>query len=254
MSFHKIPNNATTATSYNHPNTIMLRDLDGASRVSSLIMRGVDFVKECIPSTLLTRGYIYFSTHNKNYALLRNAETDIDKIHLSFVFGQNNKSGGNFSIRTEQQTNLIVKNNMVGINQPDPIASLDISGTVIVNGSITTSSLCQGPIYATSAGQLQTIKPFHIINAFINIPFTSNTIFVLEVVREIILPPQIYNGYSMTIINKCGESVAIVSTDNMFNAFYLPDGGLHFSLEPNRKIETTYYCTATSSSWVFNTF
>ena len=178
MSFHKIPNSATSATSYNHPNTIMLRDLDGASRVSSLIMKGVDFVKECVPSSLLTRGYIYFSTHNKNYALLRNAETDDDEIHLSLDFGQNNNRG-NFSIRTEQLTNFIVKNNKVGINQPNPVATLDVSGTLIVG------SLCHGgQVIATSTGQLQTIKPFHIMDASANIPFTSNTIFVLEVNPE----------------------------------------------------------------------
>ena len=250
MSCHKIPNSATSATSYNHPNTIMLRDLDGASRVSSLIMRGVDFVKECVPSSLLTRGYIYFSTHNKNYALLRNAETDDDEIHLSLDFGQNN-TGGNFSIRTEQLTNFIVKNNRVGINQPNPVATLDVSGTLIV------SSLCQvGPVFASSTGQLQTTNPFHITDASANVPFATNTIFVLEISREINLPQNKYDGYVVSIINKCGESIDIVSSHTMFCAFYLPNGGTRFSLEPNRKIELTY-CRTTlnpSCSWVFHTF
>lgn len=252
MSCHKISNSATTATSYNHPNTIMLRDLDGATRVSSLIMRGVDFVKECVHSSLLTRGYIYFSTsHNKNYALLRNAETDDDEIHLSLDFGQNN-TGGNFSIRTEHQTNFIVKNNRVGINQTNPIATLDVSGTLIVG------SLCQGgQVVASSSGQLQTINPFHITDTSANIPFTSNTMFVLEISREISLPQNMYDGYTVSIINKCGESIDIVSFVNMFSALYLPSyGGTQFSLESNRKIELTY-CRSIlnpSSSWVFNAF
>ena len=248
MSFRKIPNSATSATSYNHPNTIMLRDLDGASRVSSLIMRGVDFVKECVSSSLLTRGYIYFSTLNKNYALLRNAETDDDEIHLSLDFGQNN-TGGNFSIRTEQLTNFIVKNNRVGINQTNPIATLDVSGTLIVG------SLCQGgQIVASSTGQLQTVKPFHIMDVSVNIPFATNTMFVLEISREINLPQNMYDGYTVSIINKCGESVDIVSSHTMFCALYLPIGGSSFSLEPNRKIELTYCYCSSLYSWVFNTF
>jgi hypothetical protein len=271
MSFHKIPNSATTATSSNHPNTIMLRDSDGASRVSSLIMKGVDFLKECVSSSLLTKGYIYFSsnTHNKNYALLRNAEMNNNEIHLSLDFGQNNKCG-NFSIRTEQQTNFIVKNNRVGINQCNPVSTLDVSGTMIVsdtfisngpiiaNSTINISSLSQGgPIYATSTGQLQLIRPFHIVDASANVPFTTNTMFVLEIYLEIILPQNMYDGYTLSIINKCGETTNVASyTDNMFSAFYLPNGGTHFSLEPNRKIELTY-CRTTltlNSSWVFNTF
>lgn len=270
MSFHKVPNSATTATSSNTPNTIMLRDSDGASRVSSLIMRGADFVKECVSSSFLTKGYIYFSSscHNKNYALLRNTEINDSEIHLSLDFGQNNKCG-NFSIRTQQQTNFIVKNNKVGINQPNPIATLDVSGTmivgdtfiangrIIVNSTINISSLSQGPIYVSSTGQLQTIRPFHIIDTSANIPFTTNTVFVLEIPLEIFLPQNMYDGYTMTIINKCGETTVITSyTDNMFSAFYLPNGGTQFSLEPNRKIELTY-CRTTltlNSSWVFNTF
>jgi hypothetical protein len=248
MSFRKIPNSATSATSYNHPNTIMLRDLDGASRVSSLIMRGADFVKETVSSSLLTRGYIYFSTLNKNYSLLRNTEMNDDEIHLSLDFGQNN-TGGNFSIRTEQLTNFIVKNNRVGINQPNPVATLDVSGTLIVG------SLCQGgQVVATSTGQLQTIKPFHITDASANIPFTSNTIFVLEISREINLPQNVYDGYTVSIINKCGESVDIVSSHTMFCALYLPMGGSQFSLEPNRKIELTYCYCSSLYSWVFHTF
>jgi hypothetical protein len=231
-------------------------------------MRGADFVKEC-SSTLLTKGYIYFTNINsKKYALLRNAEMNDDKIHLSLDFGQNNKCGGNFSIRTEQQTNFIIKNNMVGINQPNPVATLDISGTVIAsntfiangpiiaNNTITLSYLNQGgPIYATTNGLLQTNRPFHIIDPSASIPFTINTMFVLEIPREITLPVAMYDGYTMMIINKCGESIDIISTDNMFSAFYLPNGGKQFSLDPNRKIELTYcLTTTTNSSWVFNTF
>ena len=251
MSFCKIPNSSTTATSYSHPNTIMLRDLDGASRVSSLIMRGSDFVKECVSSSLLTKGYIYFSnSRNKKYALLRNDDNgnDDDNIHLSLDFGQNNECG-NFSIRTQQQTNFTVKNNRVGINQANPISTLDVSGTMIV------SSLSQsGPIYATITGQLQTIRPFHIVDASANIPFTTHTMFVLDISREITLPQNMYDGFTVFITNKCGVSVDIVSSHRMFSAFYLPTGGTCFSLEPNRKIELTYTSSSSSSSWGFNTF
>lgn len=267
MSFHKIPNSSTSATTFNHPNTIMLRDSEGASRVSSLIMKGTDFVKDCSTS-LLTKGYIYFSnSHNKNnYALLRNSETNENHMHLSLDFGQNNQCG-NFSIRTEQRTNFIVKNNKVGINQPNPVATLDVSGTslfsgtltangnIIANGSLTINNLSQGPLYASSTGQLQTIRPFHIIDASGTIPFTSNTMFVLEIPLEIQLPPNMYDGYVVSIINKSGECIEIISSsDNMYNVFYLPNGGTHFSLDENRKIELTYCQTAVSSSWIFNTF
>lgn len=267
MSFHKIPNSSTSATSFNHPNTIMLRDSEGASRVSSLIMKGTDFVKEC-STTLLTKGYIYFSNpHNKNvYALLRNSEPNENHIHLSLDFGQNNKCG-NFSIRTEQRTNFIVKNNKVGINQPNPVATLDVSGTAIVsstltangsilaNGGLSITTLSEGPIYASATGQLQTRRPFHIVDASASIPFTSNTMFVLEIPIEIPLPTNMYDGYILSIINKSGECINLVSSsDNMYNVFYLPNGGTHFSLDENRKIELTYCQTAVSSSWIFNLF
>lgn len=270
MSIHKISNSSTSATSFNHPNTIMLRDSEGASRVSSLIMKGTDFVKDCAASSaILTKGYLYFSnaTNNNNYALLRNAETNENHMHLSLDFGQNNKCG-NFSIRTEQRTNFMVRNNRVGINKPNPVATLDISGTVIssgiltsngpliVNNTVQISSLSQGGlVYATSTGQLQTYKPtpYHIVDASAAIPFTTNTIFVLEIPIDIDLPTNMYDGYTVSIINKSGESIVITS-DNMFNVFYLPNGGSQFSLDEHRKIELTYCQTATNSSWVFNTF
>ena len=218
MSAHKIPNSSTTATSFNHPNTIMLRDADGASRVSSLIMKGADFVKECIAggNLILTNGYIYFANNsNSNYALLRNLETNESRMHLSLDFGKNNKCG-NFSIRTEQRTNFIVKNNKIGINQPNPVATLDISGSVIasgiftangpmiVNNTLQITNLNQGgAIYSNSMGQLyvadkrQITTPFHITTDLSGstIPFATHSMFVLETNVDVTLPTtNIYDG------------------------------------------------------------
>lgn len=275
MSSHKIPNSSTSATSFNHPNTIMLRDADGASRVSSLIMKGADFVKDCVSSNTLTKVYLYFSNSStsNNYALLRNSETQ-ENVHLSLDFGQNNKCG-NFSIRTDQRTNFIVRNNRIGINKSNPMATLDVSGSlitsglftangpVIVNNTIQSSSLAPGgPIYANSVGQLyvangpQINTPFHIVDASAAIPFSSRSIFVLEIPVDINLPTNMYDGYTMSIINKSGESVAI-NSDNMSNVFYLPNGGSQFALDEHRRMELTYFQTDTapsSSSWVFNTY
>ena len=280
MSAHKIPNSSTTATSFNYPNTIMLRDADGASRVSSLIMKGADFVKECIAggNIILTNGYIYFANNiNSNYALLRNLETNESRMHLSLDFGKNNKCG-NFSIRTEQRTNFIVKNNKIGINQPNPVATLDISGSVIasgiftangpmiVNNTLQITNLNQGgAIYSNSMGQLYVADkksittPFHITADLSGstIPFTTHSMFVLETNVDVTLPTtNIYDGYTVSIINKSGEEVSILSLDNMFNVFYLPNGGTQFSLEHHRKIDLTY-CQVNAglvSSWIFNTF
>ena len=275
MSLHKIPNSSTSATSFNHPNTIMLRDVDGASRVSSLIMKGADFVKDCISSNAtLTKGYLYFSnnTTSNGYALFRNAEINENHIHLSLDFGQNNKCG-NFSIRTKEQTNFIVRNHKIGINKSNPAATLDISGTVmtsglmtangpvIVNNTFQVSNLSQGgPVYANSTGQLfvaqgqQMPTPFHIVDASAAIPFETRGIFVLEIPIEKTLPTNMYDGYSMTIINKSVESVSMITIDNMFNVFYLPNGGTQFSLDEHRKMELTYCQTATNTSWIFNTY
>jgi hypothetical protein len=272
MSLHKIPNSSTSATSFNYPNTIMLRDINGASRVSSLIMKGSDFVKECISSsTILTKGYLYFSnnTNNNGYALFRNVETNENHIHLSLDFGQNNKCG-NFSIRTHEQTNFIVRNNKIGINKPNPAATLDVSGTVLVsstttingpliaNNSLQITDLSQGgPVYANSTGQLyipemrQINKPFHIVDASAVIPFTAYKIFVIEIPIKIHLPVNVYDGYGMTIINKSGESVLITTSDNMFNVFYLPNGGTQFSLDGHHKMELTYCQTSANNSWIF---
>lgn len=272
MSLHKIPNSSTSATSFNHPNTIMLRDTDGASRVSSLIMKGTDFVKDCISSSAtLTKGYLYFSnsTSSNGYALFRNAEANENHIHLSLDFGQNNKCG-NFSIRTKEQTNFIVRNNKIGINKPNPAATLDVSGTVLVSGLMTANgpvivnntfqitNLNQGgPVYANSTGHLyiaegpQINRPFHIVDASAAIPFTMHKIFVIEIPIEIHLPTNVYDGYGMTIINKSGESVLITTSDNMFNVFYLPYGGAQFSLDEHRKMELTYCQTAANNSWIF---
>ena len=280
MSAHKIPNSSTTATSFNYPNTIMLRDADGASRVSSLIMKGADFVKECIAggNLILTNGYIYFANNsNSNYALLRNLETNESRMHLSLDFGKNNKCG-NFSIRTEQRTNFIVKNNKIGINQPNPVATLDISGSVIasgiftangpmiVNNTLQITNLNQGgAIYSNSMGQLYVADkksittPFHITADLSGstIPFATHSMFVLETNVDVTLPTtNIYDGYTVSIINKSGEEVSILSLDNMFNVFYLPNGGTQFSLEHHRKIDLTY-CQVNAgvvSSWIFNTF
>ena len=275
MSLHKIPNSSTSATSFNHPNTIMLRDTDGASRVSSLIMKGADFVKDCVSSNaIISRGYLYFSNNaNHGYALFRNAETTENHIHLSLEFGQNNKCG-NFSIRTENRTNFIIRNNKIGINKPNPAATLDVSGTVITSGLMTangpvivnntfqvTNLREGGPVYASSNGQLFVSNeprisniPFHIVDASASIPFATRSIFVLEIPIEINLPSDMYDGYSMTIINKSGESVSMTTIDNMFNVFYLPNGGTQFSLDEHRKMELTYCQTATNKSWIFNTY
>jgi len=201
------------------------------------------------------------------------------ELHLSLDFGQNNKCG-NFSIRTEQQTNFIIKNNKIGINQTNPIATLDVSGSIVASGSIiangplilnntlNVSVLSQGgPVYATTTGQLYipsanqqqptNMVPFHIIDSSAAIPFATSSVFIAKVGLDITLPPtnSITDGYSISIVNKANTSVAIISANNMFNEFYLPNGGTEFHLSANRKIELTFWQTVDGvDSWIFNTF
>lgn len=243
---HKIPNSDTTATSNSSPNTIMMRDSDCATRLSSIMLKGADYIKSNIPSEFLTKGFLYFSNHdNHHYSILRNTETDDCLLNLSLEFGQNNEHG-NFSILTEQVSNFTVRNNMVGINNANPQYTLD------VDGSIRSSGLQQaGPVHSDEVGVLHNVSPYHIVDLSSSIPFT-NTVFVFEIVREITLPTNKYDGYVATFINKSGGPIHIRSSEPMFNIFYLPDGGNLFILDNNRRIDAFYTITNVGGgSWSF---
>jgi hypothetical protein len=158
----KVSNCATTATVHSHPNTIVLRDNDGASRLTSVVFTGANYLHKHVNSSLLTNGFIYLTNkHHTNYAMLRNITencikdssnnvndcckdddsvvVDPDVMNLSLDIGQNNLSG-NFNIRTIQNdlitNNFCIKNNNIGINTDNPVYKLDISGNVRVSTNL----------------------------------------------------------------------------------------------------------------------
>jgi len=226
----KIPNSATSATSSSIPNTIVLRDSDSSTRLSSIILKGADFIKSSVAAELLTKGFIYFKNHHANhqYALMRNLEEGECALNLSLDFGQNNLDG-NFNIRTEQVTNLSVRNNKIGINTSDPQSTLD------VNGSVRVRNLTHvGPVYSNEFGELYTSSdpytsstPYHVTDSSQEILF-NNSIIIIEVDVEINLPTNKYDGYSVTFVNKFDGPIYIRSTEKMFHNFYLPMGGVFF--------------------------
>jgi len=245
---HKIPNSATTATSQSLPNTIVMRDSDSGTRVSSLILKGADFIKTNVAPELLTNGFLYFTSQdNHHYAILRNTETNTCELNLSLEFGENNPNG-NFSISTEQQTNFTVHNHRVGINQKVPEYTLDVDGPI--RSTVLSHA---GPVYSTEQGLLKNVPPYHIQDVSLSIPFKNNSIFVLEVSRNLMLPTDMYDGYQAVVINKSGGPVSIHSTELMFSMLYLPppDGGNLFILENHAKINIIYTKTSAGSSWNF---
>jgi len=252
----KIPNSSTSATTNNIPNTIMLRDSDSSTRLSSIILRGADFIKSTVAAELLSKGFIYFASQTNNqYALFRNLDNGPGELNLSLDFGQNN-SDGNFNIRTEGTNNFSVKNNRVGINTDNPQSTLD------VNGSIRIRDLQNaGQIYSNEMGQLyvgttqptgptQSIPPYHITNASADILF-DKPILIIEVEMDIMLPTNKIDGYMVTLVNKSDGPIYIRSTEHMYNDLYLPMGGFLFVLDENRKIDALYTKTSRGSSWAF---
>lgn len=244
---NKIPNSATTATSQSIPNTIVMRDSDSGTRVSSIILKGADFIKSNVAPELLTNGFLYFTSQdNHHYAILRNTETNMCELNLSLEFGENNPNG-NFSILTEQQTNFTVHNNRVGINKKVPEYTLDVDGPIRSTGLSHA-----GPVYSTEQGLLKNVPPYHIQDISLSIPFTNNYIFVFEVSRNLTLPTDLYDGYQAVFINKSGGPVYIHSTELIFSVWYLPpEGGNLFILENHAKINIIYTKTPTGSSWNF---
>lgn len=246
----KIPNSSTSATSNSIPNTIMLRDSDSSTRLSSIILRGADFVKSSVAAELLTKGFIYFaSPTNNQYAIFRNLDNVPGELNLSLDFGQNN-SDGNFNIRTEQTTNFAVKNNRVGINTPNPQSTLD------VNGSIRIRNLqAAGQIYSNELGELyvsptQHTTPYHITDRSANLVF-DHPVIIFEVDIDVMLPTNKSDGYTVTLVNKSDGPIYIRSTEHMYNDLYLPMGGFLFVLDENRKIDAIYTKTFRGSSWAF---
>ena len=250
----KIPNSYTSATSNSVPNTIMLRDSDSSTRLSSIILRGADFVKSSVAAELLTKGFIYFASKtNDQYALLRNLDNGPGELNLSLDFGQNN-SDGNFNIRTQETTNFAVKNNRVGINMANPQSTLD------VNGSIRIRDFQQaGQIYSNELGQLYVAEetppapptfPYHITDSSAEILF-DNPVIIIEVDVEIMLPTNKNDGYMVSFVNRSDGPIYIRSTEHMYNDLYLPTGGFLFVLDENRKIDALYTKTNRGSSWAF---
>ena len=157
----KVSNCATTATVHSHPNTIVLRDNDGASRLTSVVFTGANYLHKHVNSSLLTNGFIYLTNkHHTNYAMFRNinqycikdatagndcckddedAAPEPDVINLSLDIGQNNPNG-NFNIRTIVSdtitNNFCIKNNNIGINTDNPLYTLDVSGGLHVSNGL----------------------------------------------------------------------------------------------------------------------
>jgi hypothetical protein len=160
---HYGKNNPTT---HNRPNTIVLRDNDGASRLSSIILSGADYLNKHVNSSLLTNGFLYL-TNNKycnEYAILRNLEED--HLNVSLDIGQNN-ANGNFSIRTIQPnnitTNVCIKNNKIGINNNNPAETLDVTGNGKFSGTLNVGStiktiISKGVVFSSTIGELYSGK------------------------------------------------------------------------------------------------
>ena len=250
----KIPNSSTSATSNSVPNTIMLRDSDSSTRLSSIILRGADFIKSSVAAELLSKGFIYFASQTNNqYALFRNLDNGPGELNLSLDFGQNN-SDGNFNIRTEGTTNLSVKNNRVGINTPNPQSTLDVNGSIRIRDFQNA-----GQIYSNELGQLYVAEetpptpptlPYHITDASAEILF-DRSIIIIEVDVEIMLPTNKIDGYMVTLVNRSDGPIYIRSTEHMYNDLYLPTGGFLFVLDENKKIDAIYTKTSRGSSWAF---
>lgn len=249
----KIPNSATSATSNSVPNTIMLRDSDSSTRLSSIILRGADFVKSSVAAELLTKGFIYFASHTNNqYALFRNLDNGAGELNLSLDFGQNN-SDGNFNIRTEQTTNFSVKNNRVGINTPNPQSTLDVNGSIRIRdlqdaGQIYSNEL--GQLYVVQPQPIQPTLPYHITDPSANVLF-DRSVIIFEVDIDVMLPTNKSDGYMVSLVNKSNGPIYIRSTEHMYNNLYLPTGGFLFVLDENIKIDALYTKTSRGSSWSF---
>jgi hypothetical protein len=250
----KIPNSSTSATSNSVPNTIMLRDSDSSTRLSSIILRGADFVKSSVAAELLTKGFIYFASKtNDQYAILRNLDNGPGELNLSLDFGQNN-SDGNFNIRTQGTTNLSIKNNRVGINMSNPQSTLDVNGSIRIR-----DFQSAGQIYSNELGQLYVAEetpptiptlPYHITDASAEILF-DRSLIIIEVDIEIMLPTNKSDGYMVTFVNRSDGPIYIRSTEHMYNDLYLPMGGFLFVLDENKKIDALYTKTSRGSSWAF---
>lgn len=159
----KVSNSATTACVSSHPNTIVLRDNDGATKIASIFYNGANYLHRTISSSLLKNVFTYFTTKDrKDYAVFRNLNDCHDSMNLSLDIGQNNQHG-NFNIRTidgnKKTTNFCIKNNNIGINNKNPLHTLDVSGNVFISNNIDISgniitSLNQGVVGVTNAGVL----------------------------------------------------------------------------------------------------
>lgn len=163
MSNTQLPN----ATSSNKPNTIVLRDSDGSTRLSSIILKGANYVKKNVSPELLTNGYLYMTnTAYNSYAMFRNiASESSTQLHLSLDIGNNSCNDGSehsehssisdhhshghghgrlnksFSIRSIDSSNIIhtnmsIVNNKVGINTDTPCEMLDVCGNTNISGGL----------------------------------------------------------------------------------------------------------------------
>jgi hypothetical protein len=303
-----------SAMSTIRPNTIVLRDCDGATKLSSVFLNGANYLNANVPDELLTNAYLYLSNKNKSdYAILRNIGEP--NLSLSLDIGKNNLEG-NFSIRTIENniptTNLTIKNNKIGINNSFPIESLDVNGNVlvsnnlIINGVIKTK-LSEGVIFSNSNGDLfsglindSNIENYSItsnklqdnislsgiptcesdetnLQSIANVQFVKSQIEnkmiflgykivhiitndpivfdfylgVVEIERDIELPENKEDGYKVNIINKCGNTILIKSTEQMFNAMYSPYGSNEFILVNHRQISLIFIHSDLGNSWLF---
>lgn len=183
-------NQLSNATSSNKPNTIVLRDSDGSTRLSSIILKGANYVKKNVSPELLTNGYLYMTnTAYNSYAMFRNiASESSTHLHLSLDIGNNsnndcgdssehsdsstshhhhhsnNRLNKSFSIRTIDSSNIVrtnisIVNNKVGINTDAPREMLDVCGNTNISGGLNIggtirTTLLDGFVRSTTRGVL----------------------------------------------------------------------------------------------------
>lgn len=75
--------------------------------------------------------------------------------------------------------------------------------------------------------------------------------YVLECSIDVHLPTYKGDGYNVTFINKSGSDILFISTEQLFNILYSPNGDLEIVVPNNCQIRLTYVRTLTSNSWCF---
>jgi len=226
---HYGKNNATT---HNRPNTIVLRDNDGASRLSSIILSGADYLNKHVNSSLLTNGFLYL-TNNKcggEYAILRNLEED--HLNLSLDIGQNN-ANGNFSIRTIQPnnitTNVCIKNNKIGINNNNPAETLDVTGNGQFSGALNVGGASNVGTTLTVGSTIKTVISKGVVFSSTTGELYSGKVNTVDIADSSITSEKLGNNIQLTGTPTCNTDATVnLSIANVKYVNDLIDGVLQY--------------------------